>query len=212
MEISVNLSVLNTMSSLEAALPGRAERRRLHTREQLKTACTELLNHMGYHALTIRAITERADLGYGTFYLHFADKDEIVWAVVHETAEHWRILVESEIGKLPFPHREHQSWVYMFRYVALVREGFAALFGSKGSAKLLQRYQDYLAQLHEDNLRAGVYKSGLDLPPDVMGQFITGAILRLMVWWAETPNDYTPEQMADMVYQAAYRQPPPTNP
>lgn len=197
------------MSSLDTQPATRNERRRLYTYEQLKAACTELLNEIGYHDLTIRAITERADLGYGTFYLHFADKDDIVWAVIYDASETWRSQVEAEIGHLPFPYREYQSWIYIFRYVELVREGFAALFGSSGSAKLLQRYQDYLAKLHEDNLREGVYRSGLDLPPTFMGQFITGAILRLMVWWAETPNNYTPEQMASMVYQMAYRQPPP---
>ncbi len=197
------------MSSLNTQPIPRNERRRLNTHEQLKTACTELLNEIGYHDLTIRAITERADLGYGTFYLHFADKDDIVWAVIYDTAETWRVEVEAEIGHLPFPYREYESWIHMFRYVALVREEFATMFGSKGSAKLLQRYQNYLAKLHEDNLREGVYQSGLDLPPVFMGQFIAGAILRLMVWWAETPNDYTPEQIASMVYQMAYCQPPP---
>ncbi|MBZ0284093.1 MAG: TetR/AcrR family transcriptional regulator [Anaerolineae bacterium] len=197
------------MSSLAVNSTTRAERRRANTHEQLKTACAELLNEIGYHALTIRAITDRADMGYGTFYLHFADKDDIVWAVVYDISEQWRIHVDSQIAHLPFPYREYQSWIYVFRYVETVREGFVAIFGSKGSAKLLQRYQDYLAQLHEDNLREGIYESGLDLPPAFMGQFITGAIVRLMVWWAETPNDYTPEQLAGMVYQAAYRQPPP---
>jgi AcrR family transcriptional regulator len=163
----------------------------------------------GYAALTIKAITEEADVGYGTFYLHFKDLDDVIWEVIYQMAEEARIAAEQQISKLPFPMREYQSWVFLFDFAAQAREGISQLFGRNGSATLLQRYQDYLAVLHEDNLRAGRYSSGLDLSPAFLAQFISGALVRLLVWWAETPNDYTPQQMADMMYQTVYRQPPP---
>src|SRR5690554_4639342 len=65
----------------------RAERRRQHTREQLKAAALELLAERGYADLTIKAITERADLGYGTFYLYFTEKDDIVWELILDRAQ-----------------------------------------------------------------------------------------------------------------------------
>ncbi len=39
---------------------------------------------------------------------------------------------------------------------------------------------------------------------------MTGALMRLLVWWVETPNDYTPQDMASMLFQAVYREAPPT--
>lgn len=196
------------MSVIDASLT-RAERRRLQTHQQLLAATAQLMLEQSYSALTIKAITERADLGYGTFYLHFKDLDDAVWEVVYQIAEDARIETEQHISQLPFPMREYQSWVYLFSFAAQMREGIIQLFGRNGSATLLQRYQNYLAVLHEDNLRSGNYSSGLDLPPTFLAQFITGALVRLLVWWAETPNDYTPQQMADMMYQTVYRQPPP---
>ena len=196
------------MSVIDASLT-RTERRRLQTHQQLLAATTQLMLEQSYSALTIKAITERADLGYGTFYLHFKDLDDAVWEVVYQIAEDARIETEQHISQLPFPMREYQSWVYLFSFAAQMRDGIIQLFGRNGSATLLQRYQNYLAVLHEDNLRAGNYSSGLDLPPAFLAQFITGALVRLLVWWAETPNDYTPQQMADMMYQTVYRQPPP---
>ncbi len=59
------------MSSLDTSPINRMERRRLQTREHLKQAAYELLMEMGYARFTIKAVTERADVGYGTFLLHF---------------------------------------------------------------------------------------------------------------------------------------------
>ena len=197
------------MSIIDLSLLNRAERRKIQTHQQLLGATAQLMIEKSYSALTIKAITERADLGYGTFYLHFEDLDDVVWEVIYQMAEEARIKTEKKISDLRFPLREYQSWVYLFEFAAQTREGISQLFGRNGSATLLQRYQDYLAALHEENLRAGNYSAGLDLPPTFLAQFITGALVRLLVWWAETPNNYTPQQMADMLYQSVYRQAPP---
>ncbi len=197
------------MSVIDINPINRAERRRMHSHQQLLAATAQLMVEKSYSALTIKAITERADLGYGTFYLHFKDLDDAVWEVIYQMAEDQRMKVEAQISELPFPMREYQSWVFLFDFAAQTREGISQFFGRNGSATLLQRYQDYLAAMHEENLAAGRYSSGLDLPPAYLAQFITGALVRLLVWWAETPNDYTPQQMADMMYQTVYRQPPP---
>jgi len=197
------------MSVINTPLINRAERRKNQTHQQLLSATAQLMVEKSYAALTIKAITERADLGYGTFYLHFKDLDDVVWEVVHQMAEEARIETETKIRNLPFPLREYQSWIHLFEFAAQTREGISQLFGRNGSATLLQRYQDYLAALHEENLRAGQYSSGLDLSPTFLAQFITGALVRLLVWWAETPNNYTPQEMADMMYQSVYRQAPP---
>jgi len=158
------MSVINTPSM------NRAERRRPHTREQLKAAALELLFEEGYADLTIKAITERADLGYGTFYLYFAEKDD---------------------------------------YADANRQAFVAMLGSKGSNILAARYQNWRAEIHENNLREGKYSAALDLPPDFLAQFVAGALMRLLVWWTETENNCTPEDMANMLYQTIYRQKPP---
>lgn len=198
-----------SISVMETQPINRMERRRLQTRDKLKQAALQILAEQGYAGLTIKGVTDRADLGYGTFYLHFTDKDDLVWAIVYDMAEVQRQAVDERLTSVPFPRREYLSWVFIFEYVASVREGFIAMMGSQGSAKILQRYQDYLAALHESNLRSGQYSANLDLPPDFLAQYMTGALMRLLLWWAETPNTYTPQDMAKMVYQAAYRQPPP---
>jgi AcrR family transcriptional regulator len=197
------------MSTLNAVSMNRAERRREHTLMQLRQAAMELIFEAGYANLTIRAITERADLGYGTFYLYYAEKDDIVWDLMFHLAQAEAARITELLADVPFPRREYLSWIELFRFAQANRETFVSMLGSKGSNTLIYRYQNWLAQLHETNLRAGLYSAALDVPLDFLSQFSSGALMRLMVWWLETPNPYTPEDMADMTYQTVYRAPPP---
>jgi AcrR family transcriptional regulator len=197
------------MSTIDSVSMNRAERRREHTLLQLRQAAMELIFEHGYANLTIRAITERADLGYGTFYLYFAEKDDIVWDLMFGLAQAEAKRITELLADVPFPRREYLSWIELFRFAHANRERFVSMLGTNGSVTLIHRYQNWLAQLHETNLRAGLYSAGLDVPLDFLSQFSSGALVRLMVWWLETPNTYTPEDMARMTYQTVYRDDPP---
>jgi AcrR family transcriptional regulator len=59
----------------------RGERRKQHTKRRLLDAAAETYADGSVESATISAITERADVGLGTFYLHFEDKDAIAAAV-----------------------------------------------------------------------------------------------------------------------------------
>ncbi|HOK94880.1 MAG TPA: TetR/AcrR family transcriptional regulator [Anaerohalosphaeraceae bacterium] len=56
-------------------------------------AALEVFSEYGIDAATIGDITQRADLGKGTFYRHFADKSEIVACLVEQA-------IDKLIGKL----------------------------------------------------------------------------------------------------------------
>lgn len=72
----------------------RAERRKQETREKLLEAALELFLEEGYEAVTTAQIAAAADLGAGTFYLHFKDKRAIYVALGKQAAQeiisHWR--------------------------------------------------------------------------------------------------------------------------
>jgi AcrR family transcriptional regulator len=187
----------------------RFERKKQRTRELLKQAISELLFEQGYQGLTIQAITDRADLGYGTFYLHFEDKDEAVWEVCMDFSEAYQRDLNARLADIPYPRKEYLGFIATFEYTDNVRDLFREMFGSRGSAALIKYYQNYMAELYERNLREQRYASGLDLPHEYLAQFMSGAMLRLTTWWVETANSYTAEDMARMLFNAVYRQPPP---
>ena len=60
----------------------RSERRTRETRDKLLNAAEKIFLKKGYDNTTTREVAERADLGAGTFYVHFRDKRAIYDALV----------------------------------------------------------------------------------------------------------------------------------
>ena len=60
------------------------DRRVQRTRKLLRDALMSLIMEDGYDAVSIQDITEKANLGRATFYLHFKDKDELLLDVMEQ--------------------------------------------------------------------------------------------------------------------------------
>jgi AcrR family transcriptional regulator len=66
----------------------RTQKRAGITRRKLQKAALNVFTEKGIEATTVEEITEKADLGKGTLYRHFADKEEIVITLVEEAIGH----------------------------------------------------------------------------------------------------------------------------
>ncbi|MCL3994749.1 TetR/AcrR family transcriptional regulator [Streptomyces lavenduligriseus] len=65
----------------------RFERRRAETRRALVLAARQILAETGDTSVSIQAIAERADVGFGSFYNHFGSKAELFDAAVVDALE-----------------------------------------------------------------------------------------------------------------------------
>ena len=61
----------------------RQERRKARTRRKLIEAAQDLLAERGTTDVSIQEITERADVGFGSFYNHFETKSELFEVAVN---------------------------------------------------------------------------------------------------------------------------------
>jgi AcrR family transcriptional regulator len=68
----------------EAAPLGRRDRRKAESIRRLLDAAGQLIAENGVKNLRISDVTDRADLGFGTFYTYFETKDALIEAVVAE--------------------------------------------------------------------------------------------------------------------------------
>ncbi|MET8471465.1 TetR/AcrR family transcriptional regulator [Streptomyces sp. NPDC006422] len=67
----------------------RFERRRAETRGSLVRAARQILAETGDTGVSIQAIAERADVGFGSFYNHFDSKAELFEAAVVDALEEY---------------------------------------------------------------------------------------------------------------------------
>src|SRR6185437_12841485 len=86
----------------ETATANRLDRRKARTRAALINAGRQLLARGGAEA-SIQEITDLADVGFGSFYNHFATKAELFEAAVAETLEEHGAMLDEITASLEDP-------------------------------------------------------------------------------------------------------------
>jgi AcrR family transcriptional regulator len=129
----------------------RMQKRAKRTQKRLKKAALDVFSEKSVDSATVEEITEKADLGKGTLYQHFADKEEIIITLVDEAIDH---LVEYICSFDPMPETledmlEHLLNVH-YRFYVDSEEEFLLLFQGKLLVKL---QSDTLDELEEPYLR-----------------------------------------------------------
>src|SRR5436853_7800060 len=67
-------------------IASRSERRKRETRERLLTAALKVFLERGFDAATTAEMATAADVGAGTFYLHFKDKRDVYETIARRAA------------------------------------------------------------------------------------------------------------------------------
>jgi AcrR family transcriptional regulator len=178
-------------------MSNKIDRRVLRTRQLLRGALLSLIQERGFEALTVQDITERATLNRATFYLHYADKHDLLMQVIRETL--------AELTDLPLPSTESRAHIG-----AGIREFFGGVFShtlrhlafyrvmfSEGSGAGISE------QLHDTIYRVAswlINRSqivGWRMPPEVVISVLSGAFLGMVRWAAAQPTPPDADQMAE---------------
>ena len=129
----------------------RTQKRARRTRKRLKKAALDVFSEKAIDAATVEEITEKADVGKGTLYQHFEDKEEIVVKLVEEAVEHLIERIRS-YDRAPETLEDMLEHLLNAHYEFSVdsKEEFILLF----QGKLLLRLQsETLDELEEPYLR-----------------------------------------------------------
>jgi len=143
----------------------RIQRRADRTRKKLKEAALDIFSEKSVHAVTVKEITEKADLGKGTLYQHFEDKEQIDITLVEEAVEHLikRIRRYDSAPETLEMTLEHLLDTH-YEFSVEAREEFLLLFQGKLLLKLESDTSDdleepYLRYLEEIEEQVSIYLS-----------------------------------------------------
>ncbi len=175
-------------AAVQTAGSNRFERRRERTRQDLLAAATRVLAEKGLHETKISDIAAGADVGVGTFYLHFPDKEALFDAVVEETVGRLKATVDEaraqEQGPLEQILASNRAF---FRFASENREVFKIVFGHAAAYNdLIRRAQAlFIADIEQtvrEGIAAGVF---VPLPPSLVAQAVVGMATQVISWWTE---------------------------
>lgn len=170
------------------------DRRIRKTQKQLGDALVSLIMEKGYETITIKEITDRADVAHATFYRHYKDKDELLArkleAVIEELKEFVREpgLQDAE-GYLIFKHAEENHILYRI------------LLSSPGTMRVRKHIKDLIAANALKTCQSLFSTQDSLIPPQIAANHMAGSTLLLIEWWLEQQMPYPAHHMAKIYQQ-----------
>jgi AcrR family transcriptional regulator len=177
--------------------PKREDRRITRTRQLLRDAILALILERGYDAVTIQDITDRANLGRATFYIHYRDKEDLLLQTLKAIFD--ELVAQSGPPTLPGQKSERPTPIeYAFQHAAKNRDLYLVMLQSSASASVARQIRAYISQTVQTWARLLELPTALPFPIEVYAEHASGSLIGLLSWWLENDMPYPPERMAEI--------------
>lgn len=198
----------------------KTDRRIQRTREALRVALLELTKEKNYDAISIEEITERANVGRATFYLHYKDKEDLLLEHFSEMANDMVQL----ISQIPFsdwlPSSEELKKNYdedkpllplvmVFQHIYRHADFYRVLLKSDNSSRIVERIRvissENIVRFAQTKMQNDPIPLLYEVPIEFFASFFSGALLSSVVWWLEEDLRHSPEDVARMFRRLFFR-------
>ena len=180
----------------------KVDRRIQRTRQLLRDAMMELILERGYDAVTVQDITDRANLGRATFYLHYKDKEELL-------VKSLEVVFEDLVQQMPtlatgqWPLSDAGPIAVAFKHTAENADLYRIILSRQAGTTIPRRIRSLIAGYAHVFIEAHLAETGAKplVPVDVLANYIAGSLLALVTWWLESDMPYAAEEMVVMYHR-----------
>jgi AcrR family transcriptional regulator len=186
--------------ALVAPPAGRRERRRVETQDRIFRAALQLFAEHGFSATTVEDITDAADVGKGTFFNYFRNKEDVLGALADVQLDKYAHAIEAaESGALSPREALRELWLRLpeepGRSQALVRSLMVVFLTSSAirekMARSLEQGREMLARLFAQAQECG--EANRDRRPHELALAFQQKLLgTALVWTLHPPTPLRP--------------------
>lgn len=167
------------------------DKRVKRTHQALLDALVELTLEKGFESISIRDLTNRAGVGYATFFRHYKSKDELLSRLLRGITSD----IVDMLPDLKLFSRSEETGLIIFTYMDQRTELFAILLGSGGSHQMYQELNQIAVDLSIEILQEA---DEIKIPIDIMAHQMVSSALSLVRWWLDNDKPHPPEKMANI--------------
>ncbi|MGV7118733.1 TetR/AcrR family transcriptional regulator [Paenibacillus kyungheensis] len=180
------------------------DRRILKTKYEIRNAFISLLKIKAFDVVTVKDITEEANINRATFYKHYEDKHDLLAKLEEDIIENIKILIDKSSPLHLQEDLINQSTfkttiTAMYTYIEKEKELIEVLISSNGNQSFLAHMQFLLEQLIKGNLQHYKQTKEAAVPKNLIVVYLASAHLGLIRHWLLKKLNYTPEEMANMI-------------
>jgi AcrR family transcriptional regulator len=165
----------------------KVDQRILRTRQTLREALMALVVEQPYETITVQQIAVRAGVARTTFYLHYRDRDDLLFRGFSDLYDQLRTAVA------PLQMNATADW----EHVAAHADFYRALLGKQGHAAFIVFLRNLLVEVMQEHvIRPLVGAAHPRLNVDLIAHSLAGAQLGLYIWWLESDMAVPAVEMA----------------
>jgi AcrR family transcriptional regulator len=173
--------------------PSTADRRVQRTRRALRDAMIALIMERGWDGFGVQELCARADVARSTFYVHFADKEEVLGGSFDDL----RRFIRAQVAAGAAPARPLAFTRGLVEHGHEQRRLFLAVVGKRSGMIVHRKFRALVLELVREDLEpllaAGPRRAGVVA-------FVAGALLEVLTWSLEARSPPTPEE-TDALFQ-----------
>jgi AcrR family transcriptional regulator len=172
-------------------------RQKQKTRNALVKATLSVMARKGTEAATIADITEAADVGFGSFYNHFASKDEVLSVVTDQLLDSIGKCIDDTVKETSGP-LEALATAFRLFIAILISKPEWAQFIIRLSATPSYKHFGIFQRLFRDIEKVSATPNSNIVDPGTVNYAIGGAMLFMVVALLEgdLPSDDAPNRIA----------------
>ena len=197
-EVRTASPVKTPRRSTAVRVPGvnaeKVDRRVRKTKRQLREALTTLLLQKSFSEITVREISELADVNRGTFYTHYRDTADLLGQLEDTFLERLQginVVVKRQDW-------EGATYAYLEEVLALCHDNadiYRALVRNNGDMDFQKRFVSTLRNQYLHNFLAHVCRTEERIR-EMYCAYIVQGMLAIVALWLDSGMKETPEQMA----------------
>ncbi len=176
------------------------DRRIRRTKKLLKQALAQLMDEKDFKDITVKDITERADLNRGTFYLHYTDTYDILNKIEDEILKNIQNMIDQNIEKTNASDSVIPALKPIAEYIMENADICRCLINNKASVDFIEKFQNLIYDNCSDIIkrRHNVKDSKQN---EFYLSFITLGIIGMVKKWLETRPMVSAEEIVVFVDQ-----------
>jgi AcrR family transcriptional regulator len=186
------------------------DRRFIKTERAIRSAFIDLVAKKGFDELSVKDIVDAADIGRGTFYLHYKDKYALLETFEIQIGNDLREIIRGEVFPLTEGRTLTKTVVALFTYFEENIQIMRALFGENGSCSFQSRLKDRLwHDVFAEKLVTVALQDSFSVPLEYLLAYINASHFNVFLTWIqkEEPERESPEEIAAIILKISLLSP-----